>query len=61
VRFDGALWVVWFQWGDTGFAQYSIFNGYYQWDNDDWYQSSDTVVNAGDKIFGTCSSSLLPL
>jgi len=36
-------------WGYTGEA-YSIFNGYYQWDDSDWWSSTTGNVNPGQHI-----------
>jgi len=41
-------------WGDEG-AEYTIFNGYYQWDDSDWYQSESGVVTPGNHIYAWVS------
>jgi hypothetical protein len=40
------------QWGD-GSPEFTIFNGYFQWDNSDWVQSAGTTVHPGDTVFGS--------
>jgi|ERR1711988_123698 len=37
-------------WGDFG-PEYTIFNGYYQWDNGYWWQGHSHVVKPGQTIY----------
>jgi len=40
-------------WGYDRFPQYSIFNGYYEWDNLTWFSGKQGGVSPGDTIFGS--------
>jgi len=40
-------------WGDEASDSFSIFNGYYQWDDSEWYQSESGVVNPGNHIYAS--------
>jgi len=37
-------------WGEYS-PEFTIFNGYYQWDNSDWWQSDTGTVQPGNHIF----------
>eukprot|EP01091_Cochliopodium_minus_P001394 TRINITY_DN1125_c0_g1_i1.p1 TRINITY_DN1125_c0_g1~~TRINITY_DN1125_c0_g1_i1.p1 ORF type:complete len:240 (-),score=56.87 TRINITY_DN1125_c0_g1_i1:49-768(-) len=39
-------------WGD-GLPRFTIFNGFFDWDNNGWYQSNSGHVEPGDTIFAS--------